>query len=59
MCVYTKGSPIEIQTPGHWHLTGRPDTCVIAQQYSSATFVSLHFHSRKEEFGARFKRDIV
>jgi hypothetical protein len=28
---------------------------VIAQQYSSATFVSLHFHSRKEKFNARLK----
>jgi hypothetical protein len=29
--------------------------CVIAQQYSPATFVSLRFHFRKEKFGARFK----
>jgi hypothetical protein len=32
-----------------------PIACVIAQQYSSATFVSLRIHSRKEKFGARFK----
>jgi hypothetical protein len=25
-----------------------PFVCVIAQQYFFATFVSLHFHSRKE-----------
>jgi hypothetical protein len=25
--------------------------CVIAQQYTSANFVSLHLNSRKEEFG--------
>jgi hypothetical protein len=31
---------------------------VIAQQYSSATFVSLPFHSHKEKFGARFKNVI-
>ena len=29
--------------------------CVIAQQYSSATFVSLHVHSHKKKFDARFK----
>ena len=29
--------------------------CVIAQQYSPATFVSLCFHFRKGKFGARFK----
>jgi hypothetical protein len=28
---------------------------VIAQQYSSSTFVSLCFHSRKEKQGARFR----
>jgi hypothetical protein len=26
--------------------------CVIAQQYSSAAFVSFRFHCRKEKFGA-------
>jgi hypothetical protein len=31
---------------------------VIAQYYSSATFFSLCFRSRKEKFGARFKRVI-
>jgi hypothetical protein len=30
-----------------------PAVIVITQQYSSATFVSFHFHSRKEKFGAR------
>jgi hypothetical protein len=34
----------------------RPSACVIAQQYSSATFVSLPFHYRKENFSARFKK---
>ena len=28
-------------------LQDRPGVCVVAQQYSSATFVSLPFHSRK------------
>jgi hypothetical protein len=30
----------------------RPAACVIAQQYSFATFVSLRFYSVKEKFGA-------
>jgi hypothetical protein len=32
-----------------------PAACVVAQQYSSATFASLRFLSRKEKFGTRFK----
>jgi hypothetical protein len=32
-----------------------PAACVIAQQYSSAIFVSRRFLSRKEKFGTRFK----
>jgi hypothetical protein len=34
----------------------RSAACVIAQQYSSSTFVSLCFHSRKEKQGARFRK---
>jgi len=30
--------------------------CVIAQQYSSSTFVSLCFNSRKKKQGARFRK---
>ena len=30
----------------------RPAACVIAQQYSSATFVPLHFYSTKGNLGA-------
>ena len=30
----------------------RPTACVIAQQYSSVAFVSLHFHSCTEKFSA-------
>jgi len=37
----------------------RPTTCVIAQQYSSATFVSLRFHSCKDKFDTRFKNVII
>jgi hypothetical protein len=49
---YTQGSPVEIQTPTQ---RDHPAVCVIAQQYSSSTFVSLRFHSRKEMFGALFQ----
>ena len=33
----------------------RPTAIVIAQHYSSATFVLLRFHSLKEKFGTRLK----
>lgn len=46
-----KRSPDEIQTQTHRKLIGRsmtaPAACVIAQQYSSATVVSLRFQSHK------------
>jgi hypothetical protein len=29
----------------------RKATCVIAQQYASATFLLLRFHSRRQNFG--------
>jgi len=32
-----------------------PAVCVVAQQYSSATLLSLHYHYRKEKFGAILK----
>jgi len=42
---YTNRSLSEIQTPKRWNLIARsktlPAACVITQQYSSATFVSL------------------
>ena len=59
MCAYIQGSAAEIQTRRHWNLICRstisPPPEVVAQQYSSTTFVSLRFHSRKEKFGV-FKR---
>jgi hypothetical protein len=33
--------------------------CVMAQQCSSATLVSLHFHSRNVKFSARFKSAVI
>jgi hypothetical protein len=46
----TKWNTLECDRPQHGH----PASCIIAQHYSSATFVSLHFRSRKEEL-ARLK----
>ena len=37
-----------------WLQHDRPATRVIAQQYSSATFVSLRFPSHKVQFGTHF-----
>jgi hypothetical protein len=42
-----------------WQQYDRPNACVIAQQYSSATFVSLHFHPHKEKFGACLNNFII
>ena len=33
----------------------RPAACVVARLYSSATFVSFSFHTRKEKSGTRLK----
>jgi hypothetical protein len=56
---YTQGSPVEIKNPH----TLKPDlpqhdhtaVCVIAQQYSSTTYIPLPFYSHKESFGAPSK----
>jgi hypothetical protein len=58
MYVYAKESnlnsnskTLEPDQPQH----DRPITCVVTQQYSSLTYVSLTFHSRKEKLGARLE----
>jgi len=63
-CMYIQGSPFEIQTPKHWNWicpsVTAPAACVIiAQQYSSATFISINFHSLKEKFCLHFKNVII
>jgi hypothetical protein len=54
--MFTQGSPVQVQTPNtpqpERRQHNRPAVCVIAQQHSSATFVSLRFHSFKEKFVA-------
>jgi len=42
-------------TEPDWQQHDCPVTCVIAQQYSSATFTSLCFQFHKETFGKHFK----
>lgn len=54
------GNQAEIQTPTHWNVIGwQPAACVIAQQYSFATFLPLSFHSRTENFKLRLRTLIV
>jgi len=61
--MYIQGSPVEIQTRNTLALDrpqyDRSTACVIAQQYSSTTFVSLRFRFRKEKFGARLRTIIT
>ena len=56
--IHTQGSPVEIMTPNTLESDGvkldRPAACVIAQQYSSAMYVRIRFHSNKQKLGARF-----
>ena len=54
-----KESPVKIQTTAHWNPIGPQydcaTVCVIAQQYSSTTFVSLRFHFRQEKIRNAFQ----
>jgi hypothetical protein len=57
---YVQGSPVGIPGSSNTLETVRPQhdrrfACVISQQYSSATVVSLRFQSREENCGALFK----
>jgi hypothetical protein len=55
--MYKQRRPGEIQTPTHWNLIARRMTAsppIMAQQYSSAMFVSVRCRSRMEKFGSRF-----
>jgi hypothetical protein len=38
-----------------WLQHGCPTACIITQQYSSNTFISLLLHYHKEKFDALFK----
>jgi hypothetical protein len=59
ICI-VKGNAVEIRTRTH----DRPQhdryaACVITQQYSSATLISLHFHSRKENYWRTFEKKLL
>jgi hypothetical protein len=60
--IYTKestrnknSSTLEPDRPQH----DRTASCVIAQQYSSAAFVSLRFRSSKEKAGVHLKNAVI
>jgi hypothetical protein len=58
---YIRDSPLNTRASTHWNLIGRSINAppsVIAQQYSSATFVSPCFQSRKEKLSVRWKSAI-
>jgi hypothetical protein len=61
--MYVRWTPVEIQTSAHMDLINSsmtaPTPLVIAQQYSSASFVSLRFLSCKEELGAHSNNPTV
>jgi hypothetical protein len=60
--MHIQGSPTKIQTPNTLYRDrpqhDYPAACVIAQQYSPATFLSLRFHFRNKKFGERLKNVI-
>ena len=51
MYMYMQRSPVEIRTPAGWNVIGhsitRPAACVIAQQYSSGTFIPARKNSAR------------
>jgi hypothetical protein len=49
LCMCIQSGAVEIRTPTQCNLIGRSMTCVITQQYSSATYVSLLFHSSRQQ----------
>ena len=58
VCVHThthKGVQLKFK-PDLPHYDRVAAACVIAQQYSSATFVTLRFHSRREKFDVLLKQ---
>jgi hypothetical protein len=58
--MYTQESLVAIQTlESDRQQYVRLAACDIAQQYFSATFVALLFHSGKEKFDAHFKNVII
>jgi hypothetical protein len=61
--IYVQGNPAEIQNRNtlepYWPQHDGPVDCDIAQQYSSAAFLPLQFHSHNEKLSASFKYVII
>jgi hypothetical protein len=61
--MYIQGNSAEIQTTNtlepYWPQHDGPVDSVIAQQYSSATFIPTQFQSHNEKIGASFKCVII
>jgi len=55
LCVYMQGSPVETSEP-EWRQQDRPAACVVAQQHSSATYVSVLFHYRTRKIRCAFQK---
>jgi hypothetical protein len=55
MCI--QGSPVEIQTRTHWNLIGHsviaPPLVLSPSSILPPNILPLHYHFRKERFGAR------
>lgn len=59
MCICTwKSNPISRTLEPDWPLHHSPAACVITQHNSSATFVSSHLYSHKENFAQFLKVNI-
>jgi hypothetical protein len=57
--MHIQGTAVAVRTPTigmPLAAAGQSAACFIAQQYSSAAFFSLRFHSRKEIFDDAFKK---
>jgi hypothetical protein len=57
--MYVQVSPAGIKARRRWNLIGHGNTAppsVVAQQYSSATFLSLRFHPREESVRRTFRK---
>jgi len=59
-CVFIEGIPVEFQASNklerHLLQNDRPVASEIAQQYSSAAFISLRFLSRHEKIGRTLQK---
>ena len=56
ICIY---KAVQMKSEFQHDGTSSAAACVIAQQYSSAKFVSVRFHTRKEKFSALLNEVII